>query len=65
MADKKTSINNMNGMTQEDDKTCGITDMNCEEQEKPKGASIINMNRMTHDDDKTCGLTNMNCEDEK
>ena len=38
MADKKTSINNMNGITQEDDKTCGITDMNCEEQEKPKGA---------------------------
>ena len=38
-------INNMNGITEEEDKTCGLNDMNCVEEEE----------------DKTCGLNDMNC----
>ena len=27
--EKKLDINNMNGITEEEDKTCGLNDMNC------------------------------------
>lgn len=40
------SWKNLNGIS-DDDKTCGITDMNC----------------LGEDDDKTCGITDMNCVD--
>lgn len=60
MADK-LDIKNMNGMTQNDDKSCGLNDMNCEGDTTPKAASLNNMNSMTHDDDKSCGLNDMNC----
>lgn len=46
MEKKKFDYTNQNGMTGENDKTCGINDMNC----------------VGEEDDKTCGLTNMNCE---
>ncbi|MGN1172065.1 MAG: hypothetical protein ACI4SZ_10445 [Lachnospiraceae bacterium] len=60
MADK-LDIKNMNGMTQNDDKSCGLNDMNCEGNAAPKAAGLNNMNSMSHDDDKSCGLNDMNC----
>ena len=41
--EKKLDINNMNGITGEEDKTCGLNDMNCLEGKE----------------DKTCGLTGL------
>lgn len=61
MENKKLNISNMNGDTNDDSKTCGITDMNCVESGKEENASINNMNSMTDKADKTCGLTDMNC----
>ena len=31
---KELGINNMNGMTEEEDKTCGLNDMNCLDEDK-------------------------------
>ena len=45
MEKKQLDINNMNGMTEEEDKTCGLNDMNC----------------VADEEDKTCGLNDMNC----
>lgn len=58
------NLNNMNGLSNDEDKTCGITDMNCVEDEKDMKVSITNMNSITEDEDKTCGLNDMNCLDE-
>lgn len=66
MNKKDLGISDMNGMTQEDDHTCALMDMNCldaEKEEKPLG--IKNMNALANDDDTTCGLKDMNCLDEK
>lgn len=60
--DKKLGLSNMNGVTENDDKTCAITDMNCVDGEaETKTASLQDMNNMTGEDDKTCGITDMNC----
>lgn len=63
MEKKKYDYTNQNGMT-EDDKTCGITDMNCVEEEDDKTCGLNNMNCLEEEDDKTCGLNNMNCEED-
>lgn len=68
MADKNLNISNMNGDTDNSEKTCGITDMNCVETGKPEKkqtASLNNMNSMSDSDDRTCGITDMNCLNEK
>lgn len=59
MADK-LDIKNMNGMTQNDDKSCGLNNMNCGRDATP-AAGLNNMNGMTQNDDKSCGLNDMNC----
>lgn len=44
MADN-LSITNLNGVTEDEDTTCGINDMNC----------------LSEDEDTTCGINDMNC----
>jgi hypothetical protein len=61
MAKDGLGIANMNGATDDEDKSCGLTDMNCLEGQEPKKHSIDNMNGDTSADDKSCGLTDMNC----
>ena len=34
MEKKQLDINNMNGITEEEDKTCGLNDMNCVAEEE-------------------------------
>ncbi|MCM1256406.1 MAG: hypothetical protein NC307_00950 [Roseburia sp.] len=60
MADKKLGIDNMNGDTNNDEKTCGLNDMNCNGDEQVSHG-LNNMNGATNDEDKTCGLNDMNC----
>ena len=38
--EKKLDINNMNGITEEEDKTCGLNDMNCLEGEEIRPADL-------------------------
>lgn len=59
--DEKLGISNMNGATDDEDKTCGLQDMNCLEGQEPKPHSLNNMNGDTSAEDKTCGITDMNC----
>ena len=59
--EKKLDINNMNGITEEEDKTCGLNDMNCLEGEEDKTCGLNDMNCVEEEEDKTCGLNDMNC----
>ena len=54
-------LNNMNGVTEEDDRTCGLQDMNCLDTQEKKDYDITDMNAVGKDDDTTCGLQDMNC----
>ena len=63
--DEKLSIANMNGATDDEDKTCGLQDMNCLEGQEAKPHSLNNMNGDTAAEDKTCGITDMNCVGDK
>ena len=54
-------ITNMNGLSGEDDRTCGLQNMNCMEQEEKKNYDITDMNAVGKDDDITCALQDMNC----
>ena len=56
------SLNNMNDMTEKDDKSCGLSDMNCVGDEE-KDSSLTDMNCLGSEDDTTCSLENMNCEE--
>lgn len=60
MEKKQLDINNMNGITEED-KTCGLNDMNCVEEEEDKTCGLNDMNCVAEEEDKTCGLNDMNC----
>lgn len=60
MADKKLGIANMNGDTHDEEKSCGLNDMNCNGDEETSHG-LNNMNGATKDDDKSCGLNDMNC----
>lgn len=60
MDDKKLGIDNMNGDTNNEDKTCGLNDMNCLGGAQPSHG-LNNMNGDTNNEDKTCGLNDMNC----
>lgn len=56
----------MNGMTNDDDTTCGLNDMNCiGDGGDDSTCSITNMNCTTEEDDTTCSFTDMNCTGEK
>ncbi len=68
--DKKTpnekvqaDITNMNRLTEDENTTCGITDMNCtDNQETAK--EKLDINKLNPGkDDSTCEITDMNCED--
>lgn len=52
--------NNLNGIS-EDDKTCGLNDMNCLDGEDDKTCGLNDMNCLADEDDKTCALNDMNC----
>ena len=57
--EKKLDINNMNGITEEEDKTCGLNDMNCLEGEEDKTCGLNDMNCVEEEEDKTCGLNEL------
>ncbi len=66
MEKKNLDITNMNGMTNDDDTTCGLNDMNCiGDGGDDSTCSITNMNCTTEEDDTTCSFTDMNCMGEK
>lgn len=57
---KATGWGNLNGIS-DDDKTCGLNDMNCLGDEDDKSCGLNDMNCLSGDEDKTCGLNDMNC----
>ncbi len=62
MEDKKKAAGwgNLNGIS-DDDKTCGLNDMNCLGEEDDKSCGLNDMNCLGAEDDKTCALDDMNC----
>ncbi|MGN0157893.1 MAG: hypothetical protein ACI39W_01940 [Brotaphodocola sp.] len=62
MEKKKTSTGwgNLNGIS-DDDKTCGLNDMNCVADEEEKSCGLNDMNCLGSEDDTTCALDDMNC----
>ena len=58
-------LNNMNGLTTDDDRTCGLQDMNCLQKKDKSGLDITDMNALGKDDDRTCALQDMNCTGDK
>lgn len=57
---KNAGWSNLNGIS-DDDKTCGLNDMNCLEDEKGTSCGLNDMNCLSGEDDSTCGLNDMNC----
>lgn len=67
MADEKkeTSWENLNGIS-ENEKTCGLNDMNCLGDSEDMTCGLNDMNCLSGEEDMTCSLSDMNCtEDEK
>jgi len=64
MEKKDLGLTNMNGMTNEEGKTCGLNDMNCLGEEEKK-SGLNDMNGMTEEDGKACSLNDMNCLNER
>ena len=62
--DKKLSINNMNGVAEDEDTTCGITNLNCIGDDEDTTCDITDLNCIG-DDDTTCGIVDMNCIESK
>lgn len=60
MEKKNLGLTNMNGITEDDDRTCGLNDMNCLGEEV-ETCNLTDMNGVSTNDDKTCGLNDMNC----
>jgi len=60
MEKKDLGLTNMNGITDEDCKTCGLNDMNCLGGEEPS-LDLTDMNGMTEADGTTCSINDMNC----
>ena len=54
-------LNHMNGLTADDERTCGLQDMNCLETKDKAGLDITDMNAVGKDDETTCALQDMNC----
>lgn len=55
-------ITNMNGITTDDDRSCGLNDMNCLEGQEEQSFSITDMNSVGKDDETSCSLDDMNCQ---
>ena len=51
---------NVNGISEEDDRTCALNDMNCLDTQEEKTYALTDMNAATGDD-STCALVDMNC----
>ncbi len=60
MEKKNLGLGNMNGMTDQDHRTCGINDMNCLGGEE-KEQTLNDMNGMSREDGMSCSLNDMNC----
>lgn len=54
-------LNNMNGISTDDDRTCALNDMNCLDNQEQKNYQLSDMNAVGKDDDTTCALDDMNC----
>lgn len=65
MEKKQLDITNMNGVTEDEDTTCGLNDMNCVGEDEVNTCGLNDMNCLGEDDDTTCGLNDMNCLDEE
>ena len=62
-APENTGWANLNGMADDDDKTCALNDMNCVGEDDDSTCGINDMNCVGEDDDATCSINNMNCEE--
>ena len=60
MEKKNLGLGNMNGMTDQDHRTCGINDMNCLGGEE-KEQTLNDMNGMSREDGMSCSINDMNC----
>lgn len=62
MGEKKKASGwaNLNGIS-DDDRTCGLNDMNCLGDEEDKSCSLNDMNCLSGQEDSTCSLNDMNC----
>ncbi len=61
MAEKKQATGWANLNQVEDDKTCGLNDMNCLGEGDVKGCSLNDMNCLSGEEEKSCSLDDMNC----
>ena len=57
---KNLDITNMNGIT-DDDKTCGLNDMNCVGDNEYVTCGLNDMNCVGDNENVTCSLNDMNC----
>lgn len=61
---KQSGWANLNGIS-DDDKTCGLNDMNCLGEDDDSSCGLNDMNCVDGKDDISCSLNNMNCEEEQ
>ena len=64
MEKKNLGLGNMNGMTDQDDMSCGINDMYCLGGEE-KEQTLNDMNGVSREDETSCSLNDMNCSKKK
>lgn len=61
---KQATITDMNRVSEDQDTTCEITDLNCVEGQESE-TEELSINKMNPDtEDKSCDITNLNCEDD-
>jgi hypothetical protein len=56
---KNLGITNLNGVTDDEDTTCGITDLNCVDGQEAS-YKITDLNSVD-EKDTTCDITDLNC----
>ena len=64
MEKKNLGLGNMNGMTDQYHRTCGINAMNCLGGEE-KEQTLNDMNGVSREDETSCSLNDMNCSKKK
>ena len=62
--EKTERMSSLNGIS-DDDKTCGLNDMNCLGEDDDSSCGLNDMNCVDGKDDMSCSLNNMNCEEEQ
>ena len=60
--EKQLGLSNMNGITEDEGKSCSLTDMSCLGAEDTSAPSITDMNAVKDAEELSCDLRNMNCE---